>query len=359
MRNTVIFGAGPAGLAAGYGLSKEGEKSLLVEKENRIGGLSKSFKYKGFTFDIGPHLFKTRNKEVVRLWDLLSKKKYADNKYEPRILYGKKFYRGISDIIYDLPLARFLKMVFSMSFGRIGLGKDIDSAEDWIIDARGKGAYSNFYKPREEKFWGTPLNKIEKEWYSERFKKHSMPSLIISFKNKVLSKKNPVNKNKITDTTYHPEKGSGSVYEELSRLIRKNKKVNSPLYHSIVKPFTIYHNLFPSNRYIKFYTDSIQNILPFIGKTNFLNVIISSKNVSCRFQSTFNRMSHLIIHKHPVSSNRLQIFKSRKIHPNLIDFPPKTNTMYRIGILYSFHKTSNNIFPLTKANSFQFPFSKL
>jgi len=48
--------------------------------------------------------------------------------------------------------------------------------------------------------------------------------LIISFKNKVLSKKNPVNKNKITDTTYHPEKGSGSVYEELSRLIRKNKK---------------------------------------------------------------------------------------------------------------------------------------
>ena len=44
MSKTVILGAGPAGLSAAYHLKGE---SLLIEKEDRVGGLARS-KDRGF-----------------------------------------------------------------------------------------------------------------------------------------------------------------------------------------------------------------------------------------------------------------------------------------------------------------------
>ncbi len=57
MGQTLIVGAGIAGLTIGYELAKKGQKVIIVEKEIRPGGLAKSFRYNGFTFDIGPHRF--------------------------------------------------------------------------------------------------------------------------------------------------------------------------------------------------------------------------------------------------------------------------------------------------------------
>src|SRR5258707_6864915 len=55
----VIIGAGPAGLTAGYLLSKNDVDVLVLEADPvYVGGISRTTTYKGFHFDIGgPPLF--------------------------------------------------------------------------------------------------------------------------------------------------------------------------------------------------------------------------------------------------------------------------------------------------------------
>ena len=62
--DVVIIGAGPAGLTAGYELSKSDKKTIILEKKHRVGGLAETKVFDEFRYDIGPHRFFTKNKEV-------------------------------------------------------------------------------------------------------------------------------------------------------------------------------------------------------------------------------------------------------------------------------------------------------
>ena len=66
--STVVIGGGPAGLTAAYELSKHGKKSVVFEKADRAGGISRTETYKGYRFDIGGHRFFTKVGEVEQLW---------------------------------------------------------------------------------------------------------------------------------------------------------------------------------------------------------------------------------------------------------------------------------------------------
>ena len=51
--NFIILGAGPSGLATGYGLAKKGYKATVYEARNVIGGLGGSEEIDGMIFDYG------------------------------------------------------------------------------------------------------------------------------------------------------------------------------------------------------------------------------------------------------------------------------------------------------------------
>ena len=62
----VIVGGGISGLSIAWMLAESGVKTVVIEKEERLGGLARSFTYGDFTFDIGPHRFHTYIPEVER-----------------------------------------------------------------------------------------------------------------------------------------------------------------------------------------------------------------------------------------------------------------------------------------------------
>ena len=62
----VIVGAGIAGLTLAHNLANAGKKVVVIEMEKDVGGLARSFRYDGFTFDIGPHRFHTDDQEVLQ-----------------------------------------------------------------------------------------------------------------------------------------------------------------------------------------------------------------------------------------------------------------------------------------------------
>ncbi|MEB3231993.1 MAG: NAD(P)-binding protein, partial [Leptolyngbyaceae bacterium] len=64
----VIIGGGPAGLTAGYELMKAKVQSIVLEKSDKVGGISRTETYKGYRFDIGGHRFFTKVGEVEAVW---------------------------------------------------------------------------------------------------------------------------------------------------------------------------------------------------------------------------------------------------------------------------------------------------
>ena len=64
----VVIGAGPTGLSAAYHL---GEKALLLEQNNRVGGWCRSIQDNGFTFDFAGHIMFSNDPYVQELYQLL------------------------------------------------------------------------------------------------------------------------------------------------------------------------------------------------------------------------------------------------------------------------------------------------
>ncbi|MCK4491454.1 MAG: FAD-dependent oxidoreductase, partial [Candidatus Altiarchaeales archaeon] len=61
----VVLGGGLAGLSTGWVLSKNGIDVTVLEKEDSVGGLARSFKRNGYTYDLGGHRFFTKNNQLV------------------------------------------------------------------------------------------------------------------------------------------------------------------------------------------------------------------------------------------------------------------------------------------------------
>ena len=68
MYDLIIIGAGPAGLTAAYQLSESNKKVLVLEKKSQVGGLAETKVFGPYRYDIGPHRFFTKNKEVYELF---------------------------------------------------------------------------------------------------------------------------------------------------------------------------------------------------------------------------------------------------------------------------------------------------
>src|SRR5689334_1364078 len=90
---TVVIGAGPAGLTAGYLLAKEGLPVTVLESDpTYVGGISRTVRYKGFHFDIGGHRFFSKSREVEDLWTELLPHDLLVRPRSSRIYYDGKFF---------------------------------------------------------------------------------------------------------------------------------------------------------------------------------------------------------------------------------------------------------------------------
>src|SRR5439155_3928292 len=88
---TVVMGAGPGGLAAGYWLAKHGVPVTVLERADVVGGLARTIERDGFRFDIGGHRWFSKvdevndfYKEVIAdetIWVKRISRIYFDGKY--------------------------------------------------------------------------------------------------------------------------------------------------------------------------------------------------------------------------------------------------------------------------------------
>ncbi|MGB0996265.1 MAG: FAD-dependent oxidoreductase, partial [Acidimicrobiales bacterium] len=98
--NTVVIGAGPAGLTAAYELGKRDHKAVVLEADDVVGGISRTARVGDWRFDIGGHRFFTKVTPVRDLWHEI----LPDEDFLLRPRMSRIFYRGR---FYDYPLRAF------------------------------------------------------------------------------------------------------------------------------------------------------------------------------------------------------------------------------------------------------------
>jgi len=218
MPDTLIIGAGPAGLAAGYHLARRNLNPIVIEKDSQAGGLSKTLEYKGYRFDIGGHRFFTDNKEVERLWFEVLGNAFIKKHRLSRIYYRNKFFDyplhftnafknlGLRDSF--LILTSYLKASFIKE-------EEVVSFEDYIVRRFGRRLFEIFFKEYTEKVWGIPCSRLSADWAGQRIAGLSIMSVI---KNSLqLGQGDSVRT--LVKNFYYPILGPGMMYEEMARSI--------------------------------------------------------------------------------------------------------------------------------------------
>ncbi len=91
--DVAIIGADPAGLTAGYLLTKQGKSVAIIEKDaTYVGGISRTVEHNGYRFDIGGHRLFSTSQQVVDLWDEILPDDFIQRPRMSRIYYEGKFY---------------------------------------------------------------------------------------------------------------------------------------------------------------------------------------------------------------------------------------------------------------------------
>jgi len=71
MKDTIVIGAGLTGLTTAFYLKKAGKDFIVLEQNNRVGGVIKTIQKDGFIFEEGPNTGVIGNEFVVELFDEL------------------------------------------------------------------------------------------------------------------------------------------------------------------------------------------------------------------------------------------------------------------------------------------------
>lgn len=180
---TVVIGGGPAGLTAAYELSKKGKKSVVLEKGDRVGGISRTETYKGYRFDIGGHRFFTKVGEVEQLWHEVLGGEFIKVPRMSRIYYQNKFFSYPLEpynALSNLGLINSILIMWSYCKAKLRPAPVEENFEQWVSNRFGKRLYETFFKTYTEKVWGIPCTEIRADWAAQRIKGLSLKKAVIN-----------------------------------------------------------------------------------------------------------------------------------------------------------------------------------
>jgi protoporphyrinogen oxidase len=253
--DTIIIGAGPAGLTAGIELARAGRTNVLIlEATDEIGGLSRTVKYMGNRIDIGGHRFFSKSDWVMNWWRdmlpvalpagsppaaefrlayqganrLLGAGDVRANESESqvmlirnrlsRIYFGGKFFDyplkpGI-DAAMKLGPVKCVKFGVSYIAARVFPLKNEVTLEDFFINRFGRALYHQFFKEYTEKVWGVPCSGISAAWGAQRVKSLSIGTLLVHGIKKMFQGKSvAAEQTSLIENFLYPKYGPGQMWE--------------------------------------------------------------------------------------------------------------------------------------------------
>lgn len=222
-KRVIIFGAGLAGLSCGYELARNGLDVTLIEKENEVGGLAKSFQNGKFTYDLGPHRFHSEKTYLIEHIKEILDNEVVIKKRKSEIFLKNRYFEyplRTANIMVKMPLLTLLKIFYDYLKAQVKVKfKDVsdDSFEDWVTNRFGKTLYEIFFKEYTEKTWGLPCSEISSDYAVQRI---SLLNLWDAVKKSIFKTKN-VPRTYVSRFYYPREGGIGKIAEKYKEKIAK------------------------------------------------------------------------------------------------------------------------------------------
>ncbi len=209
-KQALILGAGPTGLITAWKLLEANWDVTIIEKNNSVGGLCRSWKWNEFILDTGPHIFHTPDNSLKNFW----KKHFGDllieGKFNCMNVKGKNF-----DEFYEYPLSfQGLNKLGKRLRNKIKSEIKVCNKNDLRHKAKNYKQYIDsfigptlrkmFFEKYPKKIWGIDTKFMTPDWAPNRIK----------FRDKILP-------------FYHEEYaavgkyGTGCVYERIKEKIIK------------------------------------------------------------------------------------------------------------------------------------------
>ncbi|MHA1889846.1 MAG: FAD-dependent oxidoreductase, partial [Promethearchaeota archaeon] len=222
----VIIGAGPAGLSAGYNLVRHGIKPLILEKNDYIGGLSRTIEvhHDGdiYRTDAGPHRFFSQNPNLYKLIeDLLGDDWIVVDRLTRQLIDGK-YYDYPVNVVQALmnvgPIKAFRMMLdfLQVTIKKLTGDSNQNTFEDWVVMNFGRTLAEFNMLNYTEKIWGIPCSQISGAWAAQRIKGMNAFDIV----KKALIKNN--GPKSMIDSFYYPRKGIQQIYDAMASKVEEN-----------------------------------------------------------------------------------------------------------------------------------------
>lgn len=155
MYDYLIVGSGLFGSICAYELTKKGNKCLVIDKRDHIGGNCYTENKDGINVHVyGPHIFHTSNKEI---WDYINQfAKFNNFVNRPKVFYKNS--------LYSFPINLFtLHQIYGVTTPEEAKKKleeirvkndNPKNLEEWIVSQVGIDIYTMFIKGYTTKQWG-------------------------------------------------------------------------------------------------------------------------------------------------------------------------------------------------------------
>ena len=220
----VIVGAGPAGLSAAYELEKSGVHSLILEKDEFCGGLSRTEEYKGYLFDLGGHRFYTKVPMIEQIWrdvlgdDLIERPRLS------RIFYRSKFFSyplEFRNALHSLGHLESVRCLCSFLASRFFPEKPEEHFEAWVSNRFGKRLFNIFFKTYTEKVWGVSCRELRSDWAAQRIRGLSVGMLLRNALRSAEQQQSQPHAKTLISRFLYPRLGPGMMWSRMAELVKQ------------------------------------------------------------------------------------------------------------------------------------------
>lgn len=214
INHATILGGGPAGIAAGYYLQKQGVVNVVYEAADSLGGNCKTKAFENFRYDFGAHRLHNVYQEITDdLRRLLGDDLQMIN-VPSHVYFNNKWAKfpltpgGLLKVLGPAHVAKAIGQVV------MKLPRHKNNFRDDAINKYGKVVAERFLLNYSEKLWGLPTHRLSPAISGKRLKGLTVKSVI---KDVLLQKQSE----HLDGAFYYPKYGFGQLMEAVGSQLKE------------------------------------------------------------------------------------------------------------------------------------------